>query len=86
MASALRRRGMSPHPNPSREGSDMTTMDPVDELLTPARVAEMFGVNAKTVTRWADSGRLGFIRTLGGHRRFRRSEITALLADSGTAY
>ena len=63
----------------------MTTVDPVDELLTPAEVAEMFGVNSKTVARWADSGRLAFIRTQGGHRRFRRSEITALLADSGPA-
>ena len=33
----------------------MTTVDPVDELLTPAEVAEMFGVNSKTVARWADS-------------------------------
>ena len=41
----------------------MATVDPVDELLTPAEVAEMFGVNSKTVARWADSGRLGFIRT-----------------------
>ena len=60
-------------------------MNPNDELLTPAEVAEIFGVNSKTVTRWADSGRLGFIRTRGGHRRFRRSEITALLTDSGPA-
>ena len=63
----------------------MTTVDPVDKLLTPAEVAEIYGVNSKTVSRWADSGRLGFIRTRGGHRRFRRSEITALLADSGPA-
>jgi len=63
----------------------MATVDPVDELLTPGEVAEMFGVNSKTVTRWADSGRLGFIRTRGGHRRFRRSEITALLAVSSPA-
>ena len=56
-------------------------MDPADELLTPAQVAQLFGVDPKTVTRWADTGRLGFIRTPGGHRRFRRSEVTALLAD-----
>ena len=56
-------------------------MDPADELLTPTQVAQLFGVNPKTVTRWANSGRLGFIRTPGGHRRFRRSEVTALLAD-----
>ena len=58
-------------------------MDPADELLTPAQVAQLFGVDPKTVTRWADSGRLGFIRTPGGHRRFRGWEITALLTDGG---
>jgi predicted site-specific integrase-resolvase len=31
------------------------------------------------VTRWAASGRIGSIRTPGGHRRFRESEVRALL-------
>jgi excisionase family DNA binding protein len=51
-----------------------------DELLTPAEVAEMFRVNPKTVARWARAGKVSAIRTLGGHRRFRRSEIEAQLA------
>jgi excisionase family DNA binding protein len=34
-----------------------------------------FRVNPKTVTRWARAGKLHAIRTLGGHRRFRASEI-----------
>ena len=46
-----------------------------DKLLTPAEVARMFRVNPKTVNRWARSGKLSAIRTLGGHRRFYRSEI-----------
>ena len=50
-------------------------------LLTPGEVALMFGVDPKTVTRWAIAGRLGSIRTPGGHRRFRASEVTDLLAD-----
>jgi excisionase family DNA binding protein len=41
----------------------------------------MFRVDPKTVARWAIDGRLGCIRTLGGHRRFLESEVTALLAD-----
>ena len=41
----------------------------------------MFRVDPKTVTRWASSGRIGSIRTPGGHRRFRESEILALLAE-----
>ena len=33
----------------------------------------------KTVTRWAAAGRISSIRTPGGHRRFRESEVRALL-------
>jgi len=46
-----------------------------DPLLTPAEVAALFRVNPKTVTRWARAGKITCIRTLGGHRRFRASEI-----------
>ena len=49
-------------------------------LLTPNEVAEIFRVNPKTVTRWAQSGKISAIRTLGGHRRYRESEVRALLA------
>jgi excisionase family DNA binding protein len=50
-----------------------------EELLTPAEVAAVFRVDPKTVTRWAKSGKLSFIRTLGGHRRYRESEVHRLL-------
>jgi excisionase family DNA binding protein len=50
-----------------------------DPLLTPAEVAALFRVNPKTVTRWARAGKLTAIRTLGGHRRFRASEIRRCL-------
>jgi excisionase family DNA binding protein len=48
------------------------------DLMTPAEVAEVFSVDPKTVTRWATTGRLPSLRTLGGHRRFRRSDIERL--------
>lgn len=50
-----------------------------EQLLTPAEVAAMFRVDPKTVTRWAKAGKLTSIRTLGGHRRYRASEVRALL-------
>jgi len=50
-----------------------------DRLLTPGEVATLFRVDPKTVTRWASAGRIGSIRTPGGHRRFRESEVRALL-------
>jgi excisionase family DNA binding protein len=50
-----------------------------DALLTPSEVAAMFRVNPKTVTRWARAGKISAIRTLGGHRRFKASEIRQFL-------
>lgn len=50
-----------------------------ERLLTPGEVAAKFRVDPKTVSRWAAGGRIGSIRTPGGHRRFRESEVRALL-------
>jgi excisionase family DNA binding protein len=50
-----------------------------EPLLTPAEVASLFRVDPKTVTRWAKAGKLSCIRTLGGHRRYRASEVRQLL-------
>ena len=47
--------------------------------MTPAEVAAIFRVDPKTVTRWAKAGKLTSIRTLGGHRRYKDSEVKALL-------
>ena len=50
-----------------------------EPLLTQAEVAMMFRVDQKTVMRWAKAGKLTSIRTLGGHRKYRQSEVRALL-------
>jgi len=54
-------------------------MEHRDRLMTPGEVASLFRVDPKTVTRWAVAGRIGSVRTPGGHRRFRESEVRALL-------
>ena len=54
-------------------------------LLTPAEVAQLFRVDPKTVTRWANAGKITSLRTLGGHRRYRESEVRALLGGEGIA-
>jgi excisionase family DNA binding protein len=56
-----------------------------DPLLTAAEVSQLFRVHPKTVTRWATTGRLRCLRTPGGHRRFRESDVRALLAELTTA-
>ena len=50
-----------------------------ETLLTPSEVAALFRVDPKTVTRWAKAGKISSIRTLGGHRRYRESEVRQLL-------
>lgn len=48
-------------------------------LLTPGEVAELFGVDPRTVTRWARAGKLHPLRTPGGHRRYHASEVQDLI-------
>ncbi|MPZ64799.1 MAG: BldC family transcriptional regulator [Pseudonocardiaceae bacterium] len=69
------------------EGSPTATgngSDHAERLLTPGEVAALFRVDPKTVTRWASAGRIGSIRTPGGHRRFRETEVRTLLATLTT--
>lgn len=54
-----------------------------DDLLTPREVAEVFGVRTTTIARWARAGRLEAVLTPGGHRRYSRSAVRALLDADG---
>lgn len=65
----------------SVEGEYMSRLTDAEVLLTPAEVAALFRVDPKTVTRWAKAGKLTSIRTLGGHRRYRESEVKELLQN-----
>ena len=51
-----------------------------EQLLTPGEIAALFRVDPKTVTRWANTGRIPAVRTLGGLRRFREADVRAALA------
>ncbi len=51
------------------------------DLVTPGEVASLFRVDPKTVTRWAGAGRIADtdqVRTMGGHRRFKKERIWEL--------
>ena len=41
----------------------------------------MFGVTVTTLARWARSGVLPSVPTLGGQRRYRREDVNALLEE-----
>lgn len=67
------------HPHRERDKGGENVESTSERLLTPGEVAALFRVDPKTVTRWAAAGRISSIRTPGGHRRFRESEVHALL-------
>lgn len=54
-------------------------MENDDRMLSPREVAQIFGVCAKTITRWDKAGKLNSTRTLGGHRRFLKSEVESAM-------
>jgi excisionase family DNA binding protein len=49
--------------------------------LYTAEVADLLHVSPKTVSRWAKEGKLPFLKTLGGHRRYPAAEIRRLAAE-----
>jgi excisionase family DNA binding protein len=51
--------------------------------LYPAEVAALLHVSPKTVSRWAKEGRLPYLRTLGGHRRYPEQAIRELMSRLG---
>ena len=51
-----------------------------ETLLLPGEVAAIFGVNAKTVARWARDGLIRSIRTPGGHMRIYAEDVRVLAA------
>ncbi len=56
-----------------------------ERVLTPHEVGDLFGVDARTVVRWAKDQRLESFTTLGGHHRFRWSDIEPHLRSSSSA-
>jgi excisionase family DNA binding protein len=49
--------------------------------LRTAQVADLLYVSPKTVSRWAKEGKLPFLKTLGGHRRYPEAEIRKLAEE-----
>lgn len=54
-----------------------------DKVLLPRDVAALTGVDPKTVTRWANAGKISSFLTVGGQRRFNESVVLAELAEMG---
>jgi excisionase family DNA binding protein len=73
-------RKVVPHLGGSRTRMECMVPQPTEpRYLRTAQVAELLHVSPKTVSRWAQEGRLPYLRTLGGHRRYPDTEIRALV-------
>lgn len=59
------------------------TTTPEHDLLKAGEVAALFRVSPDTVRKWDTTGVLPAVRTLGGHRRWRRDVVEAALRSAG---
>jgi excisionase family DNA binding protein len=65
--------------SPIRLNGDMDR----ERFLLPAEAARLLGVATSTLRRWAEEGKLHSGVTIGGHRRYRESEISRLAQGLG---
>lgn len=56
-------------------------MPDTQDAITTAQAAAILGVSHAAIVQWGDTGKLRSYRTLGGHRRFSRSQCEALAAE-----
>ena len=63
----------------------MSQISEDDRLLRSREVADLFKVSAKTVTRWAKTGKLHSVLTPGGQTRYRKSDVDKYLNGGGEA-
>jgi excisionase family DNA binding protein len=72
-AGARRTKGCAVAAQPSNKAAATSP-----SYLRAAEVADILHVSPKTVSRWAKEGKLPFLKTLGGHRRYPEAEIREL--------
>ena len=52
--------------------------DKIDTLINIKQTSKMLGVCVDTLRKWDKSGKLKAVKTIGGHRRYKLSEIKAM--------
>ena len=60
----------------AKRGGNPTSESP--GYLRTGEVADILYVSPATVSRWSKEGKLPFLRTLGGHRRYPEAKIREL--------
>lgn len=62
-------------------GAPMGRPPSAPDTIRLAEASRLLAVGDTTLKRWTEEGRISCERTLGGHRRFRRSEVERLRAS-----
>jgi excisionase family DNA binding protein len=55
----------------------------IDRPLSSGEAAAILGLTYKSLTRYAEQGAIPFMTLPSGHRRFRKSDVEALLTKGG---
>lgn len=53
--------------------------------MSVGEAASALGVHTDTIKRWTREGKIEALRTPAGHRRYRRSDVEALLTTEASA-
>ena len=61
------------------------TSEDEQKWLSLTQASELLGVHPTTLRRWADGGEVPHVRTPGGHRRFRATDLAAWMQGQQTA-
>lgn len=57
-----------------------------NEFLSPQKVAELLKVSCSTIKRWVDEGRLGAMKTIGGHRKINAWDVLKIAQAQGWSH
>lgn len=58
-------------------------MTKTNKLLSVGKASKILGVHRATLREWDEKGLLEAVRTPGGHRRYRTSDVNRLLGERG---
>ena len=72
---------MDSTPIPNERSSIQSLGSSLERFYSPKAVAKAIGVSESSMKRWCDSGKITAMKTAGGHRRLRQSQVISFLRE-----
>ncbi|MEC4814219.1 MAG: hypothetical protein SAK29_13230 [Scytonema sp. PMC 1069.18] len=63
---------------------DVIYIAPFMQYLSPQQVYKQYGYHPKTLADWADAGKIDYIRSPGGHRRYSQASLESIKGGTDT--